>query len=110
MLIGEDIELVTNLSDQMLRVLMDPGQLEQVIMNLAVNARDAMPQGGKLVIETRLYRLDEPFAAANREVPPREYALITVTDHGCGMDKQTLAHIFEPSSPRRNSERAPASD
>jgi signal transduction histidine kinase/ActR/RegA family two-component response regulator len=95
-LIGEDIELVTNLSDEMLRVLMDPGQLEQVIMNLAVNARDAMPQGGKLVIETRLYRLDEPFAAANREVPPSDYALITVTDHGCGMDKETLAHIFEP--------------
>ncbi|HKV79901.1 MAG TPA: ATP-binding protein [Candidatus Sulfotelmatobacter sp.] len=95
-LIGEDIELVTNLSDKMLRVLIDPGQLEQVIMNLAVNARDAMPQGGKLVIETRLYHLDEPFAAANREVPPSDYALITVTDQGCGMDKETLAHIFEP--------------
>jgi len=95
-LIGEDIELVTNLSDETMRVLMDPGQLEQVIMNLAVNARDAMPQGGKLVIETRLYRLDETFAAANREVPPSDYALITVSDQGCGMDKETMAHIFEP--------------
>jgi signal transduction histidine kinase/ActR/RegA family two-component response regulator len=95
-LIGEDIELVTRLSEKVLRVLMDPGQLEQVIMNLAVNARDAMPQGGKLVIETRLYRLDETFAAANREVPPTDYVLITVTDHGCGMDKETMAHIFEP--------------
>ena len=95
-LIGEDIELVTNLSDEALRVLMDPGQLEQVIMNLAVNARDAMPQGGKIVIATRLYRLDETFAVANREVPPSDYVLITVTDQGCGMDKETMAHIFEP--------------
>ncbi len=95
-LIGEDIELVTNLCDDALRVLMDPGQLEQVIMNLTVNARDAMPQGGKLVIETRIYRLDETFAAANREIPPTDYVLITVTDHGCGMDKETMAHIFEP--------------
>jgi CheY-like chemotaxis protein len=75
---------------------MDPGQLEQVIMNLAVNARDAMPQGGKIVIATRLYRLDETFAVANREVPPSDYVLITVTDQGCGMDKETMAHIFEP--------------
>ena len=95
-LIGEDIELVTNLSDEALRVLMDPGQLEQVIMNLAVNARDAMPQGGKIAIATRLYRLDETFAVANREVPPSDYVLITVTDQGCGMDKETMAHIFEP--------------
>jgi signal transduction histidine kinase/ActR/RegA family two-component response regulator len=95
-LIGEDIELVTNFSDEALRVLVDPGQLEQVIMNLAVNARDAMPQGGKIVIATRLYRLDETFAAANREVPPSDYVLITVTDQGCGMDKETMAHIFEP--------------
>ena len=95
-LIGEDIELVTDLSDEALRVLMDPGQLEQVIMNLAVNARDAMPQGGRIVIATRLYRLDETFAAANREVPPSDYVLITVTDQGCGMDKETMAHIFEP--------------
>jgi signal transduction histidine kinase/ActR/RegA family two-component response regulator len=96
LLIGEDIELVTNLSDEALRVLVDPGQLEQVIMNLVVNARDAMPQGGKIVIATRLYRLDETFAVANREVPPSDYVLITVTDQGCGMDKETMAHIFEP--------------
>ena len=95
-LIGEDIELVTNLSDEALRVLVDPGQLEQVIMNLAVNARDAMPQGGRIVIATRLYRLDETFAVANREVPPSDYVLITVADQGCGMDKETMAHIFEP--------------
>jgi signal transduction histidine kinase/ActR/RegA family two-component response regulator len=95
-LIGEDIELVTNLCDDTLRVLMDPGQLEQVVMNLAVNARDAMPEGGTLVIETRLYRLDETFAASNREVPASDYVLITVADQGCGMDKETMAHIFEP--------------
>ena len=95
-LLGEDIELVTNLSDQPLRVLVDPGQMEQIIMNLAVNARDAMADGGKLVVETQLTALDDGFIATNRDLQPGEYVLITVTDRGCGMDKETLAHIFEP--------------
>jgi two-component system, cell cycle sensor histidine kinase and response regulator CckA len=95
-LIGEDIELVTNLSSEIGRVRADPGQVEQVIMNLAVNARDAMPTGGRLIIETQARHLDQPIAAINSEAPPGLYVLITVTDAGCGMSKETLAHIFEP--------------
>jgi signal transduction histidine kinase/ActR/RegA family two-component response regulator len=95
-LIGEDIELVTSFSDQIGRLQADPGQLEQVVMNLAVNARDAMPNGGKLVIETQSCHLDDSYAALNSEVTPGSYVLIAVTDTGCGMSKETLQHIFEP--------------
>jgi two-component system, cell cycle sensor histidine kinase and response regulator CckA len=95
-LIGEDVELVTNLSDQIGRVKADPGQLEQVIMNLAVNARDAMPTGGRLIIETQSCHLDETYASTHSEVLAGSYVLIAVSDAGCGMSKETLAHIFEP--------------
>jgi len=95
-LIGEDIELVTNFSDEIGRVLADPGQLEQVVMNLAVNARDAMPKGGKLIIETQACALDEQYAAAHAEVTLGPAVMMAVTDTGCGMSKETLAHIFEP--------------
>jgi signal transduction histidine kinase/CheY-like chemotaxis protein len=95
-LIGEDVELVTNLSDKIGRVQADPGQLEQVIMNLAVNARDAMPNGGKLIIETQSAHLDESYASTHSDVSPQSYVLIAVTDTGCGMSKDTLEHIFEP--------------
>lgn len=95
-LIGEDIELVTSLSDQIGRVQADPGQLEQVVMNLAVNARDAMPDGGKLVIETQSCYLDEAYVAANSEASLGHYVMIAVTDNGCGMSKETQAQIFEP--------------
>jgi len=95
-LIGEDMELVTNLSDQIGRVQADPGQLEQVVMNLAVNARDAMPEGGKLVIETQGCYLDDAYVAANSEAAPGHHVLIAVTDNGSGMSKETLAQIFEP--------------
>jgi len=95
-LIGEDIELIANLSDQIGRVKTDPAQLEQVIMNLAVNGRDAMPRGGKLILETSNASLDLQYAAAHAEVAPGSYVLIAVTDTGCGMDKETLKHIFEP--------------
>jgi signal transduction histidine kinase/CheY-like chemotaxis protein len=95
-LIGEDIELVTNLSDEIGRVLADPGQVEQVIMNLAVNARDAMPKGGKLIIETQSCYLDESYASTHSDVSPQSYVLIAVTDTGCGMLKETLDHMFEP--------------
>jgi Histidine kinase-, DNA gyrase B-, and HSP90-like ATPase/His Kinase A (phospho-acceptor) domain len=97
-LIGEDIELVTSLSDQIGRVQADPGQLEQVVMNLAVNARDAMPDGGKLVIETQGCYLDDAYIAANSEASPGRNVLIAVTDNGCGMSKEALAQIFEPFS------------
>jgi signal transduction histidine kinase/ActR/RegA family two-component response regulator len=95
-LIGEDIELVTSLSDEIGRVQADPGQLEQVVMNLAVNARDAMPNGGKLVIETQSCHLDDAYVATNSEASTGDYFLIAVTDNGIGMSKQTQAQIFEP--------------
>jgi len=95
-LIGEDIELKTDLSDQIGRVLVDPGQLEQVVMNLVVNARDAMPSGGKLVVKTLAAHLDEAYAASNPDARAGDYVLIAVSDNGIGMDKETLAHAFEP--------------
>jgi len=95
-LIGEDVELATNFSQQIGHVQVDPGQLEQVIMNLAVNARDAMPDGGKLVIETQPCHVDSSSAATHVDVPAGSYVLISVTDTGCGMSQETLAHIFEP--------------
>jgi len=96
LLLGEDIELLTSLSDQIGRVKADPGQLEQVVMNLAVNARDAMPGRGKLIVETQSCRLDEAYAALHSEVTAGSYVLLAVTDTGCGMNSETLAHIFEP--------------
>jgi signal transduction histidine kinase/ActR/RegA family two-component response regulator len=95
-LIGEDIELLTNFADKIGRVQADPGQLEQVVMNLAVNARDAMPKGGKLIIETQTCQLDAGYAATHAEVVPGSYVLIAVTDTGSGMGKETLEQIFEP--------------
>jgi signal transduction histidine kinase/ActR/RegA family two-component response regulator len=95
-LIGEDIELVTSLADQIGRLKADPGQLEQVIMNLAVNARDAMPGGGKLIVETQSCELDEAYAATHSEVAAGSYVQIAMTDTGSGMSKETLEHIFEP--------------
>jgi two-component system cell cycle sensor histidine kinase/response regulator CckA len=95
-LIGEDIELVTKLSDEVGRIQADPGQLEQVVMNLAVNARDAMPEGGKLFVETKPCDLDEQYAASHSEVAPGSFVRIAVTDTGCGLSEKTLAHIFEP--------------
>jgi signal transduction histidine kinase/ActR/RegA family two-component response regulator len=95
-LIGEDIELVTHFSEQAGRIKADAGQLEQVVMNLAVNARDAMPGGGKLILETKPCYLDDQYAASHSEVTPGRYLLLAVTDTGCGMPEETLAHIFEP--------------
>jgi signal transduction histidine kinase/ActR/RegA family two-component response regulator len=95
-LIGEDIELVTSLADKIGRLRADPGQLEQVIMNLAVNARDAMPGGGKLIVETQSSELDEEYAATHAEVTAGPYVQIAMTDTGSGMSKETLEHIFEP--------------
>ncbi len=94
--IGEDIELRTVLDPDLGPVRADPGQMEQVLMNLAINARDAMPKGGKLFIETSRVRLDEIHAAMHVAVPPGEYALLAVSDTGTGMDAETKAHLFEP--------------
>ena len=96
-LIGEDIELTTLLSPDLGRVKADQGQLEQVILNLAVNARDAMPHGGKLIIQTQNFVMDEAFV---RQYPypvqPGPYVRLTVSDSGIGMDAETKARAFEP--------------
>jgi two-component system cell cycle sensor histidine kinase/response regulator CckA len=93
--IGEDIELVASLHPSLVSVKADPGQVEQVLMNLAVNARDAMPHGGKLMMETANVE-DDAELARDLELAPGRYAVLKVTDSGHGMDAVTLSHIFEP--------------
>jgi PAS domain S-box-containing protein len=95
-LIGEHIEITFKRSPALGLVKMDPGQVEQVLMNLAVNARDAMPQGGKLCIETANVELDETYARQNLFVTPGPHVMLSVSDTGCGIDKETQLHIFEP--------------
>jgi signal transduction histidine kinase len=95
-LIGEDIELTTDAGKDLGRIKADQGQLEQVIMNLAVNARDAMPDGGKLEIATSNVELDETSAGGQFEVEPGPHVALSITDSGCGMDEQVLSHLFEP--------------
>ncbi len=95
-LIGEDLELTLDLNPNLVQVMADPGQFEQIILNLAVNARDAMSQGGKLVIATDNVILDEVSVRPHAEVMPGSYVLLAVTDTGTGMNQDTLAHIFEP--------------
>lgn len=95
-LIEEDIELVALLDPMLGKVKADPAQIDQVIMNLAVNARDAMPDGGKLTIETKNIELDEGYADRHVAIQPGPYVMLAVTDTGIGMDKETQAHIFEP--------------
>ena len=95
-LIGEDIELHIVADPHVWPVKADAGQLEQVIMNLAVNSRDAMPQGGKLTIETTNVRLDANYVARHPTVQPGPYVRLAITDTGSGMDPATMARIFEP--------------
>ena len=95
-LIGEDIELVTIPAASRDAVAVDAGGLEQVIMNLVVNARDAMPNGGKLTIETATLHLSESFTAKQLGVQPGPHVAISITDTGAGMDDDTMAHLFEP--------------
>ena len=94
--IGEDIELVMIPGSELGAVKADPGQIEQVIMNLAVNARDAMPHGGKLTIETANVVLDESYARLHTPLEPGEYVMLAISDTGAGMDTETQTHIFEP--------------
>ncbi len=95
-MIGEDINLGNVLLPALGHVKADRSQIEQVLMNLAVNARDAMPQGGQLTIETTNVELDETSARLYAPAQPGQYVMLAVTDTGCGMDDETQAHIFEP--------------
>ena len=95
-LIGEDIVVSTGLDPAIGKVKADPGQVEQVVMNLAVNARDAMPNGGTLAIKTANETLDEMYARHHPGAKPGEYVMLSVTDSGIGMNSEVLLHIFEP--------------
>jgi CheY-like chemotaxis protein len=95
-LIGEDVEFTTVLAPSVATVKVDRGQMEQVIMNLAVNARDAMPQGGKLTIETSNVELDESYAKTHADGRAGWFVLLAISDTGCGMPPEVKARIFEP--------------
>ncbi len=95
-LIGEDVELVTSTAPKLGCIKADASQVEQVVMNLAVNARDAMPKGGTLSIRTESVQLDAAYARDHWDVVPGRYTMLAVTDTGSGMDEKVLSHIFEP--------------
>jgi nitrogen-specific signal transduction histidine kinase/ActR/RegA family two-component response regulator len=95
-LIGEDIQLITTVGPNLGWIKADPGQLEQVLMNLAVNARDAMPHGGTLTIKISHSKLDETFTRHHLDFQPGMYCVLSVADSGCGMNKDTLSKLFEP--------------
>ncbi len=94
--IGEDIELVSQLAEGLGKVKSDPGQIEQIIVNLTINARDAMPGGGRLVLETANVELDEDYARTHVHVSPGRYVMLSVSDTGKGMTPEVMEHIFEP--------------
>lgn len=95
-LMDENIEMITRVDENLGSIKADPAQIEQVIMNLVVNARDAMPKGGRLTLETCNTELDSVYAADHVSVRPGRYVMLAVSDTGTGMDQETVAHIFEP--------------
>jgi len=95
-LIGEDVQLETSSVPDLWLVKADRSQIEQVVMNLAVNARDAMPSGGRLTIETANAEIDASFSHTHGVIKPGKYVVLSVTDNGSGMDAETQAHLFEP--------------
>ena len=94
--LGEHVVLKTDLAPQLRAVLADPGQIEQVLVNLAVNARDAMPSGGTLVVQTTVTEVDESRAAGRTGLPPGQYACLKISDTGVGMSSEVIDHAFEP--------------
>jgi len=95
-LISENIELITSLAPNLGQIKADPGQLEQVLVNLVVNARDAMPEGGKLLIETKNITLDQEYVRLHPQIPPGNYVQLSVSDTGIGMTPDVQTHLFEP--------------
>src|SRR5436853_3645494 len=95
-LIGENIDLTTKLTPNVGHTRADAGQLEQVIMNLVVNAKDAMPDGGRILIQTANVHLDDSYRREHTYIHPGPYVMLSVSDTGCGIDKETLARILEP--------------
>ncbi len=95
-LMGDDVEILIVSKAPAAVVEADPGQLDQIVVNLAVNARDAMPRGGKFILETRAERFDETFAEQHQSMAPGKYVLLAVSDTGNGMDEKTVSRIFEP--------------
>ncbi len=104
-IIGEDIHLVTHLEPQLGLVKADPMQIDQVILNLAVNSRDAMPEGGSLTIETANVRVDEADGGGPADIPPGSYSLLTISDTGTGIAPEAQAHIFEPFFTTKDSDK-----
>lgn len=95
-IIGEDIDLVTDLTDDLWLIEVDPSQIDQVLMNLVLNARDAMPDGGTLTIRTANVRLDKAYAAAHVDARTGKHVLLSISDTGVGIDDEAKAHLFEP--------------
>ena len=95
-LISEDIDLTLKLNAKLGKIKADPGQIEQVVMNLVINARDAMPKGGKISIETKCVEFDEKYCATHPDATPGPHVMIAIADTGCGMDEKIRARIFEP--------------
>lgn len=95
-LIGEDMQLRISLDEKLGTIMADSGQMGQILLNLAVNARDAMPNGGVITIETENVSLDETYARTHLKMKPGEYVMMSVTDNGCGMSREVLERIFEP--------------
>jgi two-component system, cell cycle sensor histidine kinase and response regulator CckA len=95
-MIGEDIELRISLEKSLVNIQADPAQIDQIVMNLAVNARDAMQQGGIITLRTANVTLDRTYQETHRSIPPGNYVMLSVSDTGSGMDPQTRARVFEP--------------
>ena len=95
-LIGENVQLVLKLDPEAGHIRADTGQIDQIVVNLVVNARDAMPDGGTVTIETANAAFEEPYALEHFDVSPGPYVLLAVSDTGVGMDRSTREHIFEP--------------
>ncbi len=95
-IIGENIDFISLPASNIGSIKADPGQIEQVLLNLIINARDAMPKGGKIILETQNIDVDEDYAKTHTDLKPGTYIQLTITDSGCGIDKATMNHIFEP--------------